>query len=58
MKEIISENVKKVHNWSNGYGIYVTKEAKILKWNQKTFVKISVVKEDGKEKVVIEKVNV
>ena len=56
--DTISENVKKIHTWSNGYGLYVTKEAKLLGWNQHTYVKLSVVKDGNKKKVVVEKIEI
>ena len=59
MRTAVSEEIKKIHNWANGYGIYITKEAKKLGWKQKTYVKVSIIKDDdGKEKILIEKAKI
>jgi len=44
---VLSKKAKKL--------VHLTPEAKALKWNDKTIVKISVVEEKGEKKIVIEK---
>ncbi len=56
--KILSESVKKLHSWSNGLGVYVTKEARKFGWEEGTHVKVSAVEDDGDEMIVIEKVDI
>ncbi len=54
-KKTISKKAKKLVHWHDNYVVFVTPEAKTLKWNDKTIVKVSVIEEKGKKKIVIEK---
>jgi len=55
IKKVLSKKAKKLVHWHDNYVVFVTPEAKALKWNDKTIVKISVVEEKGKKKIIIEK---
>lgn len=52
---ILSMDVKKVIRWATGYAVFVTKEAKQLKWNDKTQVVIQVIQDDEGEGILIRK---
>lgn len=54
-KKVLSKKAKKLVHWHDNYVVFVTPEAKALKWDDKTIVKISVVEEKGEKKIVIEK---
>lgn len=47
---MLSKKAKKLVHWHDNYVVFVTPEAKALKWNDKTIVKISVVEEKAKRK--------
>jgi len=49
----ISKRAKKLVRWHNSYVIFLTPEAKALGWNERTIVKISLLKDE--KKIVIEK---
>ncbi|MDP3104822.1 MAG: hypothetical protein Q8M95_09490 [Candidatus Methanoperedens sp.] len=55
MENIISKRPKKLAHWHDNYVVFVTPEAKQLGWNDKTIVTVSLVEEDGKKKIVVEK---
>lgn len=48
---------KKVLRWANGYGVFITTEAKKFGWDDKTKIKVSAIEKNGKKKIVIEKGN-
>lgn len=56
VEEKLSENIKKIIPWSNGLGIYITKEAKELGWKRNDHVRLIAVKENGKGKIIVERV--
>jgi hypothetical protein len=58
MDEILVKSVKKVIRWGKGYSVFVTKEAKLMGWNDKTYVSVSAVDRDGEKMIVIRKVDV
>jgi antitoxin component of MazEF toxin-antitoxin module len=58
MERIIAKNIKKIQRWGNGYAIYITKEAKALGWDDKTYVSISAIKNGEEEKLEIKKIRV
>lgn len=58
MEEILSKSVKKVIRWGKGLSVFVTKEAKMIGWDDKTYVSLSVVEHDGEKRIVIRKVDV
>ena len=53
--KIISKKAKKLVRWHDNYVVFVTPEAKELKWNDKTIVKVMLVEDGGKKRIVIEK---
>ncbi len=53
--KILSSRAKKLVRWHKSYVIFITPEVKQLEWNEKTIAKVSVIEEDGKKKIVIEK---
>ena len=55
MKKVLSTEAKKLVHWHDNYVVFVTPEAKALKWNEKTIVKVSAIEENGEQKIVIEK---
>ena len=55
MDETLTKTIKKVIRWGKGYSVFITKEAKMLKWNDKTHVIVSVNKDGEKEEIVIRK---
>ncbi len=52
---MLSKKAKKLVHWHDNYVVFVTPEAKALKWDDNTIVKVFVVEEKGKQKIVIEK---
>ena len=46
---------KKIVKWGQGYVVFITPEAKKLGWNDKQKVTVSVVEDNGKRKIVLEK---
>lgn len=52
----LAMNVKKVIRWGKGLAVFITKEAKIFKWNDRTFITVSAVRDEEGEKIVIKKV--
>lgn len=55
METFTSKKAKKLVRWHDNYVVFVTPEAKKLGWNEKTIVTVSLVEEDKKKKIVIEK---
>ncbi len=55
METIISKKAKKLVRWHDNYVVFVTPEAKQLEWNEKTIVTVSLVEENKKKKIIIEK---
>ena len=53
MRKSISARAKKLVRWHNSYVIFVTPEVKALGWNERTIVKVSLLKDE--KKIVIEK---
>ncbi len=54
MKEkAVSKKAKKLVRWHDNYVVFVTPEAKALGWNDRTIVKVSLLKNE--KKIVIEK---
>jgi hypothetical protein len=49
--KIRSKRLKKLVHWHDNYVIFVTPEAKTLKWGENTFVKVSI----ENSKIIIEK---
>ncbi len=47
------KNVKKVIRWGKGLSVFITKEARILGWDDKTHVIISVIEDEEGRKIVI-----
>jgi hypothetical protein len=58
MERILAKNIKKIQRWGNGYAIYITKEAKALGWDDKTYVSISAIKNREEEKLEIKRVKI
>ncbi len=54
-EKIISKKAKKLVRWHDNYVVFVTPEAKELKWSDKTIVKVMLVEDGGKKRIVIEK---
>lgn len=48
-----SKKAKKIVHWHDNYVVFITPEAKSLGWNERTIVKVSVLKDE--KKIVIEK---
>jgi hypothetical protein len=53
MGRIDSKRAKKLVRWHDNYVVFVTPEAKALGWNDRTIVKVSLLKNE--KKIVIEK---
>jgi hypothetical protein len=53
MRKSVSARAKKLVRWHNSYVIFVTPEVKALGWNERTIVKVSLLKDE--KKIVIEK---
>jgi len=49
----LAMNIKKIVPWGNGLAIYLTKEAKVLGWNRKTEVIVSVIEDQEGKGIVI-----
>lgn len=55
VKERISTKAKKIVRWHNNYVVFVTPEAKELKWDDKTIVRVFIDKDSqGKKRIIIE----
>lgn len=53
--QVISRKGKKVCRWGPGLAVLITREARKIGWDDKTFLRIIVI-DDGKEKrIVLEK---
>ncbi len=46
---------KKILRWANGFGVFVTTEAKKFGWNDKTKVLVSAIEDSDGKKIVITK---
>lgn len=55
MEETLARHVKKVIRWGKGYSVFITKEAKLFGWDDKTYITVSAVKDKGEEKIIIRK---
>lgn len=55
MVETFSVKEKKILRWANGYGIFVTTEAKKFGWDDSTYVKVSAIEGRDGKKIIIEK---
>ena len=47
--------MKKVVNWGKGLVVFITKEARELEWDDRTYVKVTIEQEDGKKYMKLEK---
>ena len=56
MEEVIGKRGKKLVKWGPGLVVFLTKEAKVLGWGSDSLVRVSVVKDNDKKKIVIEEV--
>jgi hypothetical protein len=54
-KRTLGGKPRKIVRWHEGFVVFVTKEAKDLKWDDKTLVKVYMEKEGIKDRIVIEK---
>ena len=54
-KETISGKPRKLVRWHEGFVVFVTKEIKKLKWDDKTLVRIYIERDGTKDRIVIEK---
>ncbi len=52
--KLIAKRGKKIVKWGPGYVVFVTKEIRDLGWDDKTFVRVSVIEDDKKKKLLIE----
>lgn len=55
MTKILSMSEKKIVKWGQGYVVFITPEAKKLGWNDKHNVTVSVIEDNGKKRIVLEK---
>lgn len=55
--EFLSIMDKKILRWANGYGVFITTEAKKFGWDDKTKIRVSAIKEKGKQKIIVEKLS-
>ncbi len=56
MAKILSMSEKKVVKWGEGYVVFITPEAKKMGINHKSNVNVSLVEEENRRKIIIEKV--
>ena len=54
-EEILAKSVKKVIKWGKGLSVFVTKEAKMFKWDDKTYVSVIAVKDGAGARIIIKK---
>jgi hypothetical protein len=54
-EKTLAKNIKKVVRWGSGLSVFVTKEAKLFGWDDKTSVTVSAVRDNLGEKIVIRK---
>ncbi len=52
--EIISKRGKKVVKWGPGMAVLITKEAKKIGWDTNTFLRILVLDDKKKKRIVLE----
>ena len=50
--EVVSKRGKKVVKWGPGLAVLITREARKVSWDDKTFLRLIVI-DDGKEKRII-----
>lgn len=55
MAKILSMSEKKIVKWGQGYVVFITPEAKKLEWNDKHKVTVSIMEENGKKRIVLER---
>ncbi|MFA4820284.1 MAG: hypothetical protein WC613_04995 [Candidatus Aenigmatarchaeota archaeon] len=55
-KKIYSVKEKKVLRWANGFGVFITTEAKKFGWTDKTKLLVSAIEDSEEKKIVIIKV--
>jgi len=53
MRKVNNTRAKKLVRWHNSYVVFLTPEIKALGWNERTIVKVSILKDE--KKIVIEK---
>ena len=57
-EELLSKNVKKIIKWGKGLSVFITKEAKLLDWDDSTYVVIEVIKDKNENRIVIKRVKI
>ncbi len=55
-EKTLAMNIKKVNKWGAGRAVFITKEANIFGWNEKTYVTVSAIRDDDGDKIVIKKI--
>ncbi len=55
MDQTYSVMEKKILRWANGYGVFITTEAKKFGWDDKTFIRVSAIEGSNGKKIIIEK---
>ncbi len=58
MDDTLTKRVKKVIHWGKGLAVFITTEAKQLKWTDKDYVTVSIVRDGKEEKIVIKKARI
>ncbi len=51
--KLIAKRGKKIVKWGPGYVIFVTREIRDLGWDDKTFVRVSVIEDEGRKKKIL-----
>jgi hypothetical protein len=54
-QETLALNKKKLHQWGNGLGLLVSKEAKIFGWDHKTHVIVSAIRDENGDTIIVRK---
>ena len=52
---MLSKRGKKVVKWGPGLAVLITKEARQIGWDDKTFLRIMVIEDAGEKRIVMEK---
>ncbi|MGD2084561.1 MAG: hypothetical protein PVH61_00105 [Candidatus Aminicenantes bacterium] len=55
-EKILAKSVKKIIRWGKGLSVFVTKEARLFKWDKSTYVSVIAVRDDEGERIIIKKI--
>ena len=57
VEKTLAKSVKKVIKWGKGLSVFITKESRLFKWDDKTYVSVVAIRDDDGERIVIKKID-